>query len=92
MVVFSLLGAGGQAAVNAAVGTGSTARSTTGWLDSRWSPVTRLSDREYSGILQDKIMRLDVEIALADEAISALRQSKKASGAEEGENEATKSN
>jgi hypothetical protein len=45
-----------------------------GWLDSRWSPVKVLSDDEYEGMLQEKLLRLKAEIALVDENIVELKK------------------
>ncbi|RFU34929.1 hypothetical protein B7463_g1413, partial [Scytalidium lignicola] len=43
------------------------------WLNSRWSPVKVLSDAEYERMLQEKLLRVNAEIALVDESIAALR-------------------
>ena len=42
-------------------------------LNSRWSPVKELSDKEYEQMLEEKLLRLNAEIALIDEDISKLR-------------------
>jgi hypothetical protein len=44
------------------------------WLDSEWSPVKVLSDDEYEGMLQEKLLRLKAEIALIDENIVELQK------------------
>jgi hypothetical protein len=44
------------------------------WLDSKWSPVKVLSDDEYEGILQEKLLRVKAEIALIDENIVELQK------------------
>lgn len=49
----------------------------------RWSPVTIMTDQEYANKLRDKLLRVDVEIALLDDKIAALKQ-------EQLESEATK--
>ena len=41
---------------------------------SRWSPVTVLSDADYEGMLQEKILKLDVEISLVNDRIAELKQ------------------
>ncbi|KAI6092507.1 hypothetical protein F4821DRAFT_224199 [Hypoxylon rubiginosum] len=46
-----------------------------GWLDSRWSPMKRLSDKEYEEKLEEKILRINAEIAIIDENIASLRAS-----------------
>jgi hypothetical protein len=43
------------------------------WLDSKWSPVKVLTDTEYENMLQEKLLRVNAEIALIDENIEALR-------------------
>ncbi|KAI9885778.1 MAG: hypothetical protein M1823_002407 [Watsoniomyces obsoletus] len=82
-VVFALLGAGGQGIANL-VGRGvppeaaANANRASWWqraLRSRWSPVRVLSDDEYLASLQEKRLRLDVEVALLDDEIRALRPS-----------------
>jgi hypothetical protein len=44
------------------------------WLNSRWSPVKVLTDTEYDEMLQEKLLRLNAQIALIDENIVALRE------------------
>lgn len=39
---------------------------------SRYSPMTSLSDDEYARMLREKILRVDVDIALIDEKIEKL--------------------
>lgn len=43
------------------------------WLDSKWSPMTVLSDQEYEKILQEKLLSVNAQIALVDESIEALK-------------------
>ncbi|KAI1752427.1 hypothetical protein F4782DRAFT_501844 [Xylaria castorea] len=45
----------------------------TSWLDSKWSPVQRLSDKDYMDKIEEKILRLDSEIAIIDDNIAALK-------------------
>ncbi len=83
MVVFALLGAGGQGIANLISRDSSpepaTDASQARWwqraLNSRWSPVRVLSDEEYLATLQEKRLRLDVEVALLNDEIRALRSS-----------------
>lgn len=49
------------------------------WLDSEWSPVKVLSDRDYGKILEEQLLRVDAEMALMDERIATLNKK----GAEE---------
>ncbi|KAI2785271.1 hypothetical protein F4815DRAFT_440503 [Daldinia loculata] len=50
-----------------------------GWLDSKWSPLKRLSDKEYEEKLEEKILRINAEISIIDDNIAALRASSGAS-------------
>ena len=77
MALFSLLGAGGQVMANAAGTRGSasydSSRPREGWLHSKWSPLKPLTDEQYKALLQEKLLRLDAEIALLDGDIELLR-------------------
>ena len=42
--------------------------------NSRWSPVKILSDEEYENMLQEKLLRVEAEIAVLDEHIENLRR------------------
>ncbi len=44
-------------------------------LDSRWVPLKRLSDEDYVGMLNEKTVRIEAEIAIIDEKIAALQNS-----------------
>lgn len=46
-------------------------------LDSRWIPMRRLSDHDYTEMLGEKIIKVDTEIAIIDERIAALRKGEK---------------
>lgn len=81
--MFSLFGAGGQAVVNWRAAKVANAPPTTGegfW--SRWSPVTKLSDEDYVKILEERLLRIEAEIALIDDHIKELRESKRQAAAE----------
>ncbi|KAK0722539.1 hypothetical protein B0T26DRAFT_739750 [Lasiosphaeria miniovina] len=73
--VFMLLGAGGQAVVNSVdskpVDPNAPKK---GFLDSKWSPVTRLTDRDYEKMLEEKLLRVKAEIAIVDDSIKALHE------------------
>lgn len=74
-IVFALLGGLGQVAYNFADSRERKATSDQGsWLNSRWSPVKALSDDEYGKILQERLLRLNAEIALLDENIDAVKR------------------
>ncbi|KAI0118932.1 hypothetical protein GGR51DRAFT_498240 [Nemania sp. FL0031] len=51
------------------------AKPKTSWLDSKWSPMQRLSDKDYMDKIEEKILRLDAEIAIIDENIASLKES-----------------
>ena len=44
-----------------------------GILGSKYSPLTFLSDKEYETILEEKLLRLEAEIAVVDDNIKELR-------------------
>lgn len=48
--------------------------------DSKWIPLRSLSDEDFKHILNEKILSIDVEIALLDEKIQSLQDEKAASG------------
>jgi hypothetical protein len=75
-IVFALLGGLGQVAYNLADSrAGKRDMSDQGsWLNSRWSPVKALSDDEYSKILQERLLRVNAEIALLDDNIEAVKK------------------
>lgn len=73
----SLLAAGGQAIFNrqdakAASATPNTADSRGFWA--RWSPLTQLSDQDYEKILEEKLLRVEADIAVIDDHIKELRE------------------
>ena len=39
----------------------------------KWIPMKSLSNEEYEGMLQDKLIKVEAEIALLDEDIAALK-------------------
>lgn len=41
---------------------------------SKWSPMTELSGDDYRKMMDEKILRVETEIALVDERIEALRK------------------
>jgi hypothetical protein len=80
-IVFAMLGGAGQTIYNLADARHSAYSNSRpkletrpGWLDSKWSPVKVLSDDEYEGMLQEKLLRLNAEIALIDENIVELQK------------------
>lgn len=71
-VIFSLLGAGGQVASNRWSGSEEPAKKSNGWFTSKWSPMTKLSDEEYKVMLEEKILRVEADLAILDENKAAL--------------------
>lgn len=45
-------------------------------LDSRWIPLTRLSDEDYVEMLNEKTLRINAEISIIDDKITALQKSR----------------
>ncbi|KAI0971698.1 hypothetical protein F4678DRAFT_431577 [Xylaria arbuscula] len=77
MLVFGTLGAGSSYVSQLTQGTGSNPK--TSWLDSKWSPMQRLSDKDYLDKVEEKILRIDAEIAIIDENIASLKASPESS-------------
>ncbi|KAL5347629.1 hypothetical protein ACLOAV_007038 [Pseudogymnoascus australis] len=76
-LIFATFGALGQAAYNYAdsrEGRKEGEGEKGGWLDSRWSPVKALSDEEYGKILEERMLKLEAEIALIDESIREVKK------------------
>jgi len=44
------------------------------WMNSRFSPLKKMTDKEYSHMLSEKLLRVDADIALIDERIEKLRE------------------
>ncbi|TLS31486.1 hypothetical protein PpBr36_03645 [Pyricularia pennisetigena] len=76
-LAFMVLGAGGQAVSNKLAAREPTPASKRDWLSAKWSPLTPLTDQEYEHMLQEKILKLDAEIALVDDNIAVLREKQK---------------
>ncbi|KAL3417732.1 hypothetical protein PVAG01_10742 [Phlyctema vagabunda] len=79
-IMFALFGAAGQFLFNKADARNSELvemspeqKHKDSWLNSKWSPMKILSDGEYEEMLQEKLLRVNVEIAMIDESIAALR-------------------
>ena len=45
----------------------------TSWMASKWSPMKQLTDQEYENILEERLLRLNAEIAVIDENIASLK-------------------
>ncbi|KAI4603425.1 hypothetical protein KJ359_003235 [Pestalotiopsis sp. 9143b] len=48
-------------------------------LASKWSPLKKLTDQEYEKLLEEKILKLDAELAIIDDNIAALKASEQSS-------------
>jgi len=44
--------------------------------DSKWVPLKSLSDDDYRGILNEKLLSIEAEVALLDEKIQELEKAK----------------
>ncbi|PYH96203.1 hypothetical protein BO71DRAFT_321445 [Aspergillus ellipticus CBS 707.79] len=82
VVVFSLLGYVGQSSYNA-IDTWQMEKANTPskpflqrMADSKWIPLKSLSDDDFKGMLNEKLLSIEAEIALVDDKIEELRQSK----------------
>ncbi|KAL2017875.1 hypothetical protein VTK56DRAFT_1579 [Thermocarpiscus australiensis] len=85
-LMFSIFGAGGQAIANWRAAKAQSFPSTPDkgfW--SKWSPVTRLSDQDYEKILEEKLLRVEADIAVVDDHIRELRESEKRKKEDAGE-------
>lgn len=78
-IMFALFGSAGQAlydkadARNSAKPAVDPNEKKTSWLNSKWSPVSVLSDAEYEAILREKLLGVEAQIAIVDENLKALR-------------------
>ncbi|KAF2225890.1 hypothetical protein BDZ85DRAFT_192682, partial [Elsinoe ampelina] len=87
-IMFSIFGASGQGLYNLLDATnsrtldeGSEKQGMMEWIaKQKWSPFSILTDAEYENILKEKILKLDVEIALIDDRIGALRTKAESGG------------
>ncbi|KAH8801563.1 hypothetical protein F5884DRAFT_685119 [Xylogone sp. PMI_703] len=84
-IMFALFGALGQTtyivigARNLAQPVEEAPTTRSSWLNSKWSPVKVLSDAEYEEMLQEKLLKINAEIALVDESITALQKERASS-------------
>lgn len=74
MILCSIMTASGQAIVNHFSGRKATKDEDDSWLRSKWSPLKKLNDQEYVDMMEEKMLRVDADIALIDERIAQLRQ------------------
>jgi len=88
-IMFAIFGATGQALYNKADARNSELAAKgdsdkNSFLNSKWSPMKVLSDSEYENMLREKLLRVNAEIALADENIEALRAQERDLAAKKG--------
>ncbi|KAB8296129.1 hypothetical protein EYC80_008922 [Monilinia laxa] len=43
------------------------------WVDSKWVPWKKLTDDEYEGMLKERLLKVDAEIAILDENLESLK-------------------
>ncbi|KAK3504581.1 hypothetical protein B0T13DRAFT_443706 [Neurospora crassa] len=76
-VVFSLLGLGGAALQNRI----KSKEQSESWfrkvIDGKWSPITRITNEDWERILEEKLLRVETEIAVLDDSIEELRKSER---------------
>jgi hypothetical protein len=46
-------------------------------MRSEWSPVKSLTNEEYTNLLREKLLRVEVDIAIIDDDIAKLREEQK---------------
>ncbi|KAJ4423929.1 hypothetical protein N0V82_001357 [Gnomoniopsis sp. IMI 355080] len=73
MLIGTLLGGGLQLGMNMWTASREIGEKKDSWLDSKWSPMKKLTDKEYENILEEKLLRLDAEIAIIDDDVAALK-------------------
>ncbi|KAK1996568.1 hypothetical protein LX36DRAFT_580138 [Colletotrichum falcatum] len=78
VIVFSLIGGTGQAFFNSMQDRPEVTEKKKSIFDSSWSPLKKLSDDEYRDMIDEKMLKIDAEIALIDDKIAELRAAKKA--------------
>lgn len=76
-VVFSLLGLGGAALQNRI----KSKEQSESWfrkvIDGKWSPITRITNEDWERILEEKLLRVETEIAVLDDSIEELRNNER---------------
>lgn len=60
------------------------------WLTGKWSPMQRLTNEQYEGMIREKLLRVDVEIALVEEKIAGLKKREKEEAKQEAEAKVSK--
>jgi hypothetical protein len=76
-IMWSLIGGAGQMTYNAFANRPKAEPKEGFWkrlANKSWSPVKAMSDEEYAKVLRERMLKVDVEIALLDDKIAALRK------------------
>ncbi|EHK17614.1 uncharacterized protein TRIVIDRAFT_187216 [Trichoderma virens Gv29-8] len=74
MAMWGVLGAGGQIVANGLSNRKPKVKDENdSWFRSKWSPLKKLTDQEYIDMMEEKILRVDVDIALIDDRIAELK-------------------
>jgi hypothetical protein len=47
------------------------------WLNGKWSPMKVLSDEEYRSMLEDKLLRIEVQIGEVEESIEVVKRAER---------------
>ena len=47
------------------------------WLLSKWTPLKKLTDKEYEDLMGEKILKIEADIALIDDRMTDLRAEEK---------------
>lgn len=86
-IVFSILGASGQAAANWRSSSTSpdSSKKSSSYIPSDWRPFKKLTDKEYAEMLEEKLLRVEAEIAILDDNINELRAAKQTTDSREQE-------
>lgn len=83
IAIWGLIGAGAQAVANRSSSEAGEAKADgTSWL-SKLSPLKKLTDEEYIGMMKEKILKVEVDIALIDDRIAELKAAEAAKGQSE---------
>ncbi|TDZ38149.1 hypothetical protein CTRI78_v010922 [Colletotrichum trifolii] len=78
VIFFSVVGAAGQAVANGIQGTPGAKEEKKSIFESSWSPLKKLTDDEYRHMIDEKMLKIDVEISLINDKIAQLREAKAA--------------
>ncbi|KAL7945829.1 hypothetical protein V8C42DRAFT_321685 [Trichoderma barbatum] len=74
IAMWGVLGAGGQIVANGLSNRKPKVKDENdSWFRSKWSPLKKLTDQEYIDMMEEKILRVDVDIALIDDRIAQLK-------------------